>query len=60
MIAESASQAGMPASAVVWVPTVPEAIEVLSKELREGDVVLIKGSRGMHMERIVAALEANL
>lgn len=59
MIADSASQAGMPDSAVLWVPTVPEAIDVLRKELREGDVVLIKGSRGMHMERIVTALEAN-
>ena len=59
MIADSASQAGMLASAVLWMPTVPEAIEVLRKELREGDVVLIKGSRGMHMERIVTALETN-
>ncbi len=59
MIADSAIQAGMPASAVLWAPTVPEAIEVLRKELREGDVALIKGSRGMHMEHIVTALEAN-
>jgi UDP-N-acetylmuramoyl-tripeptide--D-alanyl-D-alanine ligase len=60
MIADAAQASGMPASAVLWVPTVPEAIEVLSKELHEGDVVLVKGSRGMHMERIVAALETNL
>jgi UDP-N-acetylmuramoyl-tripeptide--D-alanyl-D-alanine ligase len=33
-------------------------ISVLQRELRDGDMVLLKGSRGLEMERIVAALRA--
>jgi UDP-N-acetylmuramoyl-tripeptide--D-alanyl-D-alanine ligase len=58
MIAAAASSAGMSTSAVIWVATVPEAIEILHNELKTGDVVLIKGSRGLRMDRIVSALEA--
>lgn len=59
MIADAALNAGMPASAVSWVATVQEAIDHLRGNLREGDVVLVKGSHGLHMEKIVAALEVN-
>jgi UDP-N-acetylmuramoyl-tripeptide--D-alanyl-D-alanine ligase len=58
MIAAAANSAGMPASAVIWVATVPEAIEILHNELKTGDVVLIKGSHVLRMDRIVSALEA--
>ena len=34
-----------------------KAIAFLKKYLTESDVVLVKGSRGMHMDKIVAALE---
>lgn len=58
MIAESAMAGGMPAIAVTCVDAVPQAIEVLKSQLGEGDVVLIKGSHGLRMDRIVREFEA--
>jgi len=36
-----------------------EIIEMLQRELTEGDLVLVKGSQGMRMEKIVAQILAN-
>ena len=57
MIAASACRAGLPAACITELDSVEQAIELLQHRLRADDVVLIKGSHGMHMERIVAALE---
>jgi UDP-N-acetylmuramoyl-tripeptide--D-alanyl-D-alanine ligase len=43
--------------AIQEVPDATQAIPFLRKQLREGDVVLVKGSHGMRMDRIVSALE---
>jgi len=59
MIAEAARQAGMSSRQITWVETVSEAITVLQGLLKADDVVLVKGSHGLHMERIVSALEAH-
>ncbi|MCA1725035.1 MAG: UDP-N-acetylmuramoyl-tripeptide--D-alanyl-D-alanine ligase [Thermomicrobia bacterium] len=58
--AEAAMMAGMPRDAVVVFPPdqKEELAQQLRSELRPGDVVLIKGSRGMHMETLVDALRA--
>jgi UDP-N-acetylmuramoyl-tripeptide--D-alanyl-D-alanine ligase len=56
LIGEEALAAGMPADAVHVVDSNQEAVEVLSRVLAEGDFVLVKGSRGMAMEDIVASL----
>ena len=58
MIAAAACRAGLPASVITETQTVEEAIEWLQGYLTADDVVLVKGSHGMRMERITAALEA--
>jgi UDP-N-acetylmuramoyl-tripeptide--D-alanyl-D-alanine ligase len=57
MIAASACRAGLPAEVITELETNQQAIDLLREILQAGDVALIKGSRGMHMEQIVAALE---
>ncbi len=55
-IGEAALAAGMPKVQVCFVATREEAIDLLHDRLGRGDLVLIKGSRAMEMERIVAGL----
>jgi UDP-N-acetylmuramoyl-tripeptide--D-alanyl-D-alanine ligase len=57
IIAESAGLAGLSRESISWVPTVSEAIQLLQGTLQQKDVVLIKGSHGLHMDQIVNALE---
>jgi UDP-N-acetylmuramoyl-tripeptide--D-alanyl-D-alanine ligase len=57
MIAEAAHKAGMNGNVIHAFEGVPNAIEFLQGRLKKGDVVLVKGSRGLRMERIVTALE---
>jgi UDP-N-acetylmuramoyl-tripeptide--D-alanyl-D-alanine ligase len=54
---EAASQAGMQA---VFVSTPEEAGEWLARETRDGDVVLLKGSRGVKLERALDAWRGKL
>lgn len=42
-----------------WFPTADEAAEFLKDFIQEGDVILIKGSQGMRMERVTLALMAH-
>ncbi len=55
-IAEAAQAAGMSAAAISAVANQTQAVDALSKLLEPGDIVLVKGSRGMELERMVAAL----
>lgn len=59
IIVESARRVGMPASSIFWFKDVEPAIDMLKELLKEGDIALIKGSHGLRMDRIVAALEAD-
>ncbi|MBD3871903.1 MAG: hypothetical protein IFK91_03125 [Acidobacteria bacterium] len=55
-MAAAALEAGFADGAVHVVESADEATEVLSRELRPRDVVLVKGSRGVGLDRTVAAL----
>jgi UDP-N-acetylmuramoyl-tripeptide--D-alanyl-D-alanine ligase len=56
-IANEARLAGMSEDQVVVLKNSQEAIEYLQDRVGENDVVLVKGSRGMKMDQIVADLE---
>jgi len=56
-IAEEARAAGLSESQVVVLGSGDEVVEYLDEKVGEGDVVLVKGSRGMRLDRIVTALE---
>lgn len=54
-LVEGAREAGM-GEAATFVASPEEAAELLAGELRDGDVVLVKGSRGVATDRVVARL----
>jgi len=58
LIARGAIDAGMPISAVTEFDDSVRAAKELPARLRERDVVLVKGSRAMKMERVVEGLLA--
>jgi UDP-N-acetylmuramoyl-tripeptide--D-alanyl-D-alanine ligase len=58
MIADAALKGGLSASNIYIFKESRQAIEFLQSHLHEGDIVLIKGSHGLRMDRIVSALEA--
>ena len=57
-LARSAVEAGLPAAAVRHFPTSDEAAEAAASIVRTGDLVLVKGSRGVHTDRVVDRLKA--
>ena len=58
IIAKSARKAGMPANAILEFEEKGILTEWLQENLTSKDSVLLKGSRGLRMDRITAALEA--
>jgi len=59
VIAEEAQRVGMPSGAIYWFEDAPAAVSLLETIVKEGDMLLIKGSLGMRMDRIVTALDRN-
>jgi UDP-N-acetylmuramoyl-tripeptide--D-alanyl-D-alanine ligase len=58
-ILDSARRAGFRSNQVTWVSEAMQAVEVLRTILKEGDVVLVKGSQNLQLERITNALEVS-
>ena len=58
IIARSARQAGMKTQSIVEFDDTDDVIVWLEENLAENDSLLLKGSRGLRMDRIVTALEA--
>lgn len=58
IIAAAVRRTRFPEERITELEDSQQAIDYLREKLRADDVVLVKGSRGMHMDRIVASLEA--
>ena len=56
-LAESAAAAGMPSAAVSYVATKEEAAEAALERVRPGDLILVKGSRGIGTDLVVERLK---
>jgi UDP-N-acetylmuramoyl-tripeptide--D-alanyl-D-alanine ligase len=57
-LANSAVAAGLPRSAVHHFQTSEAAADAVAEIVRPGDVVLVKGSRSVHTDRVVERLKA--
>jgi UDP-N-acetylmuramoyl-tripeptide--D-alanyl-D-alanine ligase len=57
-LADSARRAGMAESAVLYVPTSHDASEIALRKVRPGDLILVKGSRGIRTDLVVDRLKA--
>jgi UDP-N-acetylmuramoyl-tripeptide--D-alanyl-D-alanine ligase len=58
-IVRGAVEAGLPESRAHFFTEVNPAIDFISRALDLGDLLLVKGSRGVHLEKMVQALRAN-
>ena len=59
-IAEGAQAAGMDPASILRVRDADVALEAIPPRLRDGDVVLVKASRGMALDRVVDGLRREL
>jgi UDP-N-acetylmuramoyl-tripeptide--D-alanyl-D-alanine ligase len=57
-IIEGAAAAGIPRDRLKFFVSSADAAQFLQNEFRSGDLLLVKGSRGVKMERVVEALLA--
>jgi UDP-N-acetylmuramoyl-tripeptide--D-alanyl-D-alanine ligase len=55
-LARAARDAGLSAEAVVWAGDAAEASALVNERVRPGDLVLVKGSRALGLERVVEGL----
>lgn len=60
LMAEGARRAGMPEQRIYSCADSTEAADKFSPLVKPGDVILVKGSRGIHMENVIHKLEGML
>jgi UDP-N-acetylmuramoyl-tripeptide--D-alanyl-D-alanine ligase len=58
-IVAGAREAGMADAATLFCETPDEAADLLQREARAGDLILVKGSRGVHTEIVVERLKSS-
>ena len=58
VLADAAVEAGMPASAVAWFDSSESAAPTVASAVRPGDLVLVKGSRGIRTDIVVDCIVA--
>ena len=58
MYGEGAVHAGMTSGAFSWAKDNQDLAALVTSSVQDGDVILIKGSRGARMEVVVNALKA--
>ena len=56
IIAEAAERAGMPSATIARFPDAATAMSEIPRWLHEGDLVLLKASRGIHLEMVAQAI----
>jgi len=59
-IAEAALEAGFKQENLFWYPSSRKAADTAQQTIRNGDVVLVKGSNSMRMDHIIRELEAKV
>jgi UDP-N-acetylmuramoyl-tripeptide--D-alanyl-D-alanine ligase len=57
-IVRAARESGMSDSRARFFPDANAAVSFIHGVLRKGDLALVKGSRGVHMEKIVESLRS--
>jgi len=57
-LVEGAAEAGIPTSNARFFPDAPSAAHFCQALIAPGDVVLVKGSRGVHLETVIELLKS--
>ncbi len=58
-LVRGAIEAGIPEAQALFFTEVNPAIDFVTRNVREGDLVLVKGSRGVHLEKVIQALRSD-
>jgi UDP-N-acetylmuramoyl-tripeptide--D-alanyl-D-alanine ligase len=59
-LVQGARESGFPGNKIRWFESTDQAASDLARWLCEGDVVLVKGSRGMRLERVIESLAQSI